>query len=138
MNRRIQRTLIGGCRLIACLLLLPVLSAFTQSSLPVIRATSKTVDIRDGNHLKKGYWVIMPERKPDYYFVELPEKNHKVSFVTDMDSISIDISYGKYYDFIILLNGKDSCYTLLRPDTKTSTHLHEKMPTETLIPSHLL
>ena len=82
-----------------------------QSKLPVIKATSKPVSIRDGNHLKKGYWKIMPERRPDYYFAELPQKAHKVSFITDLDSISFDISYGKDYDFIILLNGKDSCYT---------------------------
>ena len=85
--------------------------AFSQTKLPVIRASSKNVSIRDGNHFKKGYWYIFPEKKPDYYFVEIPEKPHAVSFITDQDSISLDIAYGKYYDFIILLNGKDSCYT---------------------------
>lgn len=81
-----------------------------QSKLPVIKATSATVSVRDGNHLKKGYWKIIPEKRPDYYFAELPQKAHTVSFITDLDSIAFAISYGKDYDFIILLNGKDSCY----------------------------
>lgn len=106
-----ERTLTGSCQFILALLLLPVLSSFAQPALPVIKAASKTVTVRDGNHLRKGYWAIMPERKPDLYFVELPQKNHQVSFITDLDSISFNITYGKEYDFIILLNGKDSCYT---------------------------
>lgn len=97
---------------LACLfLLIWGQCAFAQSNLPVVRASSKTVDIRDGNHFKKGYWAIMPDRKPDRYYVEIPQKNNIVTFITDLDSISFNLSYGKEYDFIILLNGKDSCYT---------------------------
>lgn len=109
-GRQTYHSFVLRCSLWAGLLLW-VSPAFAQSRLPVIQATSKTVDIRDGNHFKKGYWAIMPERKPDYYFVEIPEKAHQVTFITDRDSISFDVSYGKDYDFIILLNGKDSCYT---------------------------
>jgi hypothetical protein len=85
--------------------------SFAQKQLPVIKANSKTVDIRDGMHFKKGFWYIMPEKKPDYYFVEIPKKEHKVTFITDIDSISFDVKYGQEYDFIILLNNKDSCFT---------------------------
>lgn len=85
--------------------------AFAQSDLPIVRASSKTASIRDGKHFKLAYWAVMPERKPDYYYPEIPEKPHRVTFITDLDSISFDIAYGKNYDFIVLLNGKDSCYT---------------------------
>ncbi|WP_342084298.1 retropepsin-like aspartic protease [Dyadobacter sp. OTU695] len=107
---------------ITTFLLLYVQLVLAQSELPVVRATSKPVDIRDGNHLKSGYWATMPERKPDYYYPEIPEKPHKVTFITDQDSISFDISYGQEYNFIILVNGKDSCYTRIsarykNPDT---------------------
>jgi hypothetical protein len=87
------------------------LSVFAQTSLPVIRASSKNVDIRDGNHFKKGYWYIMPEKRPDYYFAEIPRKEHTITFITDLDSISFAIKYGEEYDFVILLNNKDSCHT---------------------------
>ncbi|WP_285057336.1 hypothetical protein [Pedobacter ginsengisoli] len=84
---------------------------WAQKQLPIIKASSKTVDIRDGKHFKKGYWAIMPERKPDYYYTEIPEQAHTVTFITDQDSISFDITYEEEMDFIILLNGKDSCLT---------------------------
>jgi hypothetical protein len=53
----------------------------------------------------------MPERKPDYYYTEVPRKDHRVTFITDIDSISFDVSFGNTYDFIILWNEKDTCYT---------------------------
>lgn len=82
-----------------------------QENIPVIRANAKDVSVRDGAHFRKGYWYIMPEVRPDYYRVENPKKPHRVVFITDLDSISFDVSPDKEYDFIILLNGKDSCYT---------------------------
>lgn len=97
--------------MLIALLLTSVQFAFAQSDLPVVRASSKTVSIRDGKHFKKDYWAIMPERKPDYYYAEIPQKNNTITFITDLDSISFNVIYGKEYDFIILLNGKDSCYT---------------------------
>jgi hypothetical protein len=109
--RRTSRSLVKKYQLIVTLLLLPGQLAFAQSALPVVRASSKTVTIRDGKHFKKGYWAIMPEKKPDYYYMEIPQKNNTITFITDLDSISFNTSYGKEYDFIILLNGKDSCLT---------------------------
>lgn len=85
--------------------------AFNQNRLPLIKASSKYVDIRDGLHFMKHYWLVMPEKKPDYYYVEIPEKSHQVTFITDMDSISFNVEYEKEYDFIILLNNRDSCLT---------------------------
>lgn len=80
-------------------------------NLPIIKAISKNVKIRDGANLKENFWVIMPETKPDVYWVDFPQKEHTVEFITDQDSISFDVKYGNHYDFIILLNDKDSCYT---------------------------
>ncbi len=83
----------------------------SQNNLPVIKASSRNVDIRDGSHFKKSYWYIMPEKKPDYYFTEIPHRRHTVVFITDVDSISFQIEYDREYEFIVLLNNKDSCYT---------------------------
>lgn len=124
-----------GFILVAFLLALEQLS-FAQNHLPVIKASSKNVDIRDGLHFKKGYWYLMPEKKPDYYFVEIPGKEHKVSFITDKDSISFDTKYGEDYDFIIFLNNKDSCHTriatrykkMLTYTRKNSLAAHDTIP----------
>lgn len=82
-----------------------------QTTLPVIRANSKTVDIKEGDKLIKGVWNISPEIKPDIYIAS--EK--KVTFYTDLDSITFNSKDGiDTYNFIILLNGKDSAYTQIK------------------------
>lgn len=85
--------------------------AFAQGKVPIIRANSKNVSVLDGEHYRKGYWYIMPEKKPDFYEVENPKKPHKITFYTDLDTISFDVKVNETHDFIILLNGKDSCFT---------------------------
>lgn len=85
--------------------------ADAQTRLPVIRSGSAEISIRDGNELSKNIWHLNPQSKPDVYFVQVPRGNRKVTFITDKDSISFVPAYGKTYDFIVLLNGKDSCLT---------------------------
>ncbi len=82
-----------------------------QNDLPVIRANSKMVDIIDGENHRKGWWKIMPERKPDIYYVSIPHKPHQVMFRTDLDSIAFDMRYGESHDFIIALENGDSAHT---------------------------
>jgi hypothetical protein len=82
-----------------------------QQKLPVIRANSKNVKILDGLNYKPDFWVIFPETKPDIYYLDLPRKKTLVKFITDIDSIYFNLNYGEVKDFIVLLNGKDSCYT---------------------------
>lgn len=86
-----------------------ILSA--QANLPIIRANSKNVKIQDGLNFKSDFWVIFPETKPDIYYLDVPRKPTTLKFITDIDSISWDMHYGDIQDFIVILNGKDSCYT---------------------------
>lgn len=82
---------------------------FAQQKLLVINATSRMVDIRDGNIFKKSDWKISPELKPDIYITI--NKNTRVTFYTDLDSISFLVKPDVKYNFIILLNNKDSALT---------------------------
>lgn len=84
---------------------------FAQS-LPLIHANSNLVDIKEGNTLAKGAWSIMPEANPDIF--NSNKLGETVTFYTDIDSISFKIETGVIYDFIILLNGKDSAYTQIK------------------------
>lgn len=86
-------------------------SVIAQQNLPVIHANSKNVKIKDGLNYKPDFWVIFPETKPDIYFLDIPRKTTDVKFITDVDSISFTLKFGETKDFIVLLNGKDSCYT---------------------------
>jgi len=86
--------------------------AFAQKdNLPIIRANSTQVDIKEDNVLKKNNWRIVPEIELDVYQTAAKE----ITFYTDIDSISFIINpkVGKY-DFIILLNGKDSARTQIK------------------------
>jgi transglutaminase-like putative cysteine protease len=85
---------------------------FAQGNLPVIKAGSKLVDVKDGDVLKKGSWTITPEANPDVYTTAT--KGKKVTFYTDQDSISVAITPATKFDFIILLNGKEKAVTQIK------------------------
>lgn len=83
---------------------------FAQKKLPIIKANSTSVDIKENNQLRKNAWRIVPEEKLDVYTTSAK----KVTFYTDIDSISFKIDPKKVYDFTILLNGKDSARTQIK------------------------
>src|SRR5579872_784313 len=97
------------------LLFLIILSSvevvFAQSKLPVIKATSRKVSINDGGYLDKNAWNLSPKARPDVYTADRTRKTKWVTFYTDIDSITIKVKPGGRYNFVILLNGHDSCYT---------------------------
>ncbi|REG91663.1 transglutaminase domain-containing protein [Flavobacterium aquicola] len=75
---------------------------YAQEKIPVIKSTSKKIDIRDGKNLSIQNWTISPELNPDVY--ETSSLGQKVTFITDKDSIGIKIKKDTKFDFIILLN----------------------------------
>ena len=87
------------------------LCSFSQKKLPVINARSNNVTINDDGIVEKNGWFLSPDSKPDIYNVNRSLKNKWVTFYTDIDSIKVKVSPETVFDFIILLNGKDSCYT---------------------------
>ena len=96
-------------------------NAIAQNTLPVIRANNPSVDIFDGNKRIKNAWTIMPDVKPDIYTCY--NKNKKITFYTDIDSISFRVKPSKTYDFIILLNGKDSALTQIKCQKAEQSYL---------------
>lgn len=85
--------------------------AFSQTKLPVIKATSKSVAINDGGFLDKNAWSLSPKTRPDIYTAERTRQTKWVTFYTDVDSIRVKVKPGTRFNFVILLNGKDSCFT---------------------------
>lgn len=81
------------------------------ANLPVVKTGVDVISIQDGANLKKNNWSLAPEAKPDVYEAELVDgKPHKVTFITDVDSISFEVEEGKRYDFIVQ-KGDVKCYT---------------------------
>lgn len=81
------------------------------SKLPVIRATSKTVSIRDGDAYYQNSWNLSPKARPDIYTADRTRSVKWITFYTDADSIRVRLKPGGYANFVIVLNGKDSCFT---------------------------
>ena len=91
---------------------------FAQKKIPIIRATFKVVDIRDGNVFKKGYWNITPDAHPDVYTTSFSKKTKRITFYTNQDSITFNVKSNSYFLFNILLNNKDTALTgILSTDT---------------------
>jgi hypothetical protein len=87
-----------------------------QQNTPIIKASSKKIDVRDGKNFKKQSWNISPELNPDIY--ETSSLGQKVTFITDKDSITVKIKKDTEFNFIVLLN--DSI--------KANTQIKYKMP----------
>lgn len=85
-------------------------SCFSQKKLPIIRATSKAAVVYEEGQ-KAIRWNLSPETKVDAYTTNKLTKPTSVKLKTDIDSINLTLKEGQYKDFIVLLNGKDSCYT---------------------------
>ena len=81
---------------------------------PVIKARSRTVTITDGLHVKNNYWYVMPERSPDIYYVEIPLHPHRVTFTTDVESMSFDVTFGSRHQFVIKLDDGREARTEIR------------------------
>jgi len=88
-----------------------VCHASAQSKLPVIKATSKSVSIRDGDFFDKNMWSLSPSARPDVYTADRSRKPKWVVFYTDIDSIRVKVTPGSKFNFVVLLNGKDTCFT---------------------------
>ncbi len=95
--------------LLFCFLVLPTAA---QKNMPIIKANTNIVDIKVGDKLFKKKWTIMPKYKPDVYKTGALGK--KVTFYTDIDSISVTINEHTDFDFVILVNQKDSAYTKIK------------------------
>lgn len=99
--------------ILVIILVLTSVYSNAQKNLPKIRANSKKVDIKiDGKSVyedfNNSWWQIDPTAKPDIYKTD--KLGSKISFHTDIDSISTEINEETKFDFIILRK-KDTAYT---------------------------
>lgn len=87
-------------------------SVIAQERLQIIKAYSNVLDIRNGQEFNEQTWTIAPETKPDIY--RTSKLGETVTFYSDVDSISVVITENTSFDFIILLNDKDTAYTQIK------------------------
>ncbi|MFA6401080.1 MAG: transglutaminase-like domain-containing protein [Salinivirgaceae bacterium] len=91
-------------RLLILVLFSLIYNQFVMAQTPMIRANSKTVSIKDGEEFKKDYWTINPKIKKDTYYSS--NIGSKVTFYTDVDSISATVNPNQPFVFSIFLENK--------------------------------
>lgn len=106
--------------------------AFAQKKLQVIEATSPIAYTKEGNE-EKQRWNLNAKLKPDVYILNKSPKAKRITFYTDKDSINLSLRPGKHVDFVVLLNGKDSCFTRieslpLKNFAKVKPQIHDTIP----------
>lgn len=82
-----------------------------RKTLPVIKASSLQVAINDGGFYNAHGWTLSPKTRPDVYTADRTRQPKWVTFYTDIDSIRVKVKPGTRFNFVILYNGKDSCFT---------------------------
>ena len=105
---------------------------FAQKKLPVVKASAGQAKIYEQENAVSN-WYINPKIKPDVFTTGKFTKSERVKFKTDIDSIVFSISPGQKKEFIVLLNGKDSCLTqitapALKNLSKVSPEIHDSIP----------
>ena len=107
-------------RSLLALLFISVNMLHAQQKMQIIKATSTSVDIKEDNYpVRKNAWTVTPKAKLDVYATSAK----KLIFYTDQQAVSftIDPAIGSY-DFIILLNGKDTARTQIKYNKNAPSH----------------
>ena len=119
-------------RILTILTALVPFCGFSQKKLPVINAHSGQAKIYEQGNLASD-WYINPKIRLDIFTTGKLTSSKTIKFRTDADSISFKIKPGEQKDFIVLLNGKDSCLTRIQgPEMKNFSKLqpeiHDSIP----------
>ena len=96
--------------LLSFLIFSSVSFSFAQNSLPVVKANSKSAYIIEGEEDRYN-WNLSSTNKLDIHTLTKSVKPKWVTLYTDVDSIRVKMKPNENFDFIVLLNGEDSCYT---------------------------
>jgi predicted aspartyl protease len=117
-------------RFITCTFLLITLSTQIvcgQNKLRILETNKTSIDIKEGDFLYKDAWTLSPQIKPDVFVTNTFTGTKKITFYSDIDSISFDVKPNKKYDFIILLNGKEKAHTQINTNNAENPSLEPKL-----------
>lgn len=81
----------------------------SQSKMPIIYSNSPTVKIVENNVMTTG-WNLDPTLRPDIYTTGKINQSVSVKMITDIDSLEVYLKPHETFDFIVVKNGKDSCF----------------------------
>lgn len=109
VNYQKKRGDLARLTLIIIFIFSSVWNVFAQVKVPLIKASSEKAVIIDGAYCHVD-WKLDPLTKPDTYFVNIPAQRSTVVFKTHQEELTVATEPGKSYDFMVLLNNKDTCH----------------------------
>jgi hypothetical protein len=96
------------------LYLLSINLCFAQQNKTFVRANSPKVSIKDGWEGESRYWNhLVKSKTPIVYHLAKNGMERKITFYTDIDSISFMVKPESNYQFKVLLNKSDTCMVIL-------------------------
>lgn len=108
--------------------------AVGQRNLPLIHARSTDATIIEGTDGDRIAWRLAPEARPDVHIIAKSPGPKRIWFCTDTDTLSIKLKPGQHFDFIVLLNGRDSCYTRLESKAPVTRYAKQRQAGHDTIP----
>lgn len=93
------------------LVLVAAHTAGAQKRVVVLKSTRNQLTIREGNFLYKDVWGVSSQTRPDVFVANRFKGRQRIVFYSDTDSAVFVVKPQKTYDFIVLLNNRDSAYT---------------------------
>ena len=114
------------------LLLFIFIQSFAQNKLPIIHSNSESVKIIE-NKVMITNWNLVASTIPDIYITGKFIKSQHLKIITDIDSLEINLKPNENFDFIVLKNQKDTCFTRFQSYktqsfSKTKPSKTEKIP----------
>lgn len=109
-----------------------------QQVIPIIKANSPKVSIKDGNEGITKFWNHLKKTKsPIVYNLAKNQSIRPVTFFTDIDSITTQISTNSLFPIKIILANKDTCDVILSTQTPNYSITNEKKLGSYIIPFKL-
>ena len=114
--------------LLFLLLLLVSISCSQDDEQFILRTSSKTISIKDGDEFYKNIWTISPELELDEFIPQKTRGKKNVSFISDIDTITFNVVPNNLYHFKVQFNGKNA-FTCINTDTLKA----ETIPKRTIL-----
>lgn len=99
---------------------------YAQKKIPALKTNTTLINIKEGDTDYKNIWIISTAVKPDIFVTNPFTGTKRITFYSDIDSISFRVKPSKKYDFIIL-NGKDTAFTQINTYAKEKPTLEPKL-----------
>lgn len=82
---------------------------FAQEKTITIKSNSEKVKIIEGEEIRN--WILDSKIKPKIYTTGKNVHSKNIKITTGIDSLEVNIKPNQIFDFVVLLNEKDSCFT---------------------------